>query len=592
MKLHRLFVGLISLGTLNGCSGTATVSARATATTQQIRRRPRRRDVQRVLGDATRRAAECLPPAAGSVTVTGAFLGATGEFRVAQIEPAAPIGSSVRTCVREEFENARVDPFADEHYESSRTFTPDGAVVSSTNGGASGGASEAPAATATATSVTPSTTTTNGTAASAIPTAGSVTTVGTNATTTANTTAVATATPNTTTVTPSNTGTPTTATATPANNGTAAVATNSGASTSVSSTATGIRLPGASADAGPLPSSAISNCYATIVRTNPSVGGRLHVQFEITPDGTARNVSASPLGAMTGPATLGASAARCIEQRVRAYAFPRTASGRADLVVTLTPGARGGNVSIARRAAGILATAPGMEPALAATTEPTAETRTFEQQVGDTMRARLNDVRGCYSAQLARSHDLALRTRVRFTIDAAGAVSTASSTTMLLGGDPEAGTTVAQCVEGVVRTTAFPARAGGAPLETSLPFTFSGTNTAPAPVVSAPQATGRIDPTATSAAIRQHTDEVRACYTRALRGSPQLAGRVLVSFTVDASGHVSGTRSQVTPVGGDRDSFTPVALCIEQLLQTVTLPPPIGGAAAVALPFDFSPSNP
>ncbi len=46
----------------------------------------------------------------------------------------------------------------------------------------------------------------------------------------------------------------------------------------------------------------------------------------------------------------------------------------------------------------------------------------------------------------------------------------------------------------------------------------------------------------------------------------------------------------VTPISGDRDAFDGVASCIEQVLTTLTLPPPDGGPAAVALPFDFSPN--
>ncbi|MEI8254309.1 MAG: AgmX/PglI C-terminal domain-containing protein, partial [Deltaproteobacteria bacterium] len=226
---------------------------------------------------------------------------------------------------------------------------------------------------------------------------------------------------------------------------------------------------------------------------------------------------------------------------------------------------------------------------------------TFNEQIADTVRGRVGEIRGCYQTQLARSADLQLRTHVRFTIEPAGRVPTASSTTVVLAGEPDAATAVAQCVEGIVRATAFPARTGGAALETSLPFSFSpgagvpaGGGGGPATGTPAPTraaaATGRIDAARTGAVIRANTDQVRACYTRALQVHPDLSGRVMVRFTVDTSGRVTAPSSQVTPISGDRDAFDAVATCIESVLTSLTLPPPTDGPAAVALPFDFSPN--
>jgi outer membrane biosynthesis protein TonB len=338
------------------------------------------------------------------------------------------------------------------------------------------------------------------------------------------------------------------------------------------------------------------------------VAGQMRLQFEITPDGTARNVIASPLGTPTGQAALFNNAVRCIEQRARAFAFARTASGSADLVITMTPGARGGSVAIERRTAGLTATAPGMETggtvanngsnasSEATGTPPSAA---FNQQISEAVRARVGEIRTCYQGQLASSADLTMRTRVRFTIEPGGSVPTASSTTVVTSGDADAASTVAQCVEGVVRTTSFPARPGGAATETTLPFAFSpgpataspaASSTAGTSASTAGTASGRIDPVRTATVIRENTDSIRTCYTRSLRAHPDLSGRVLVRFTVDPSGHVLNPTSQVTPLSGDRDALESVADCIEGILQSHPLPPPTGGAAAVALPFDFSPT--
>jgi hypothetical protein len=608
MMVRQAILGCVSLALAASCATTSTNQNANGQTAQQMRRRPRRRDVQRALSDAVRRAAECLPRSAPNVTVTGAFHGETGEFRVENIESETPLGTTVRTCVREEFESAHVAAFADERYESVRVFTAEGAVLAAQNG--SGALSSVAPSNATATSATSVSSappdTLSQSAGSSQPATNTSATPAT-ATTASATNAAGTAT-----------------TATPENGSSAATATNA---SNVASTATatnttaasnGAHPPVAPNDAGPLPTNVVANCYTSILRVNPAIGGRLRVRFEITADGAARNVSAYAMGTPTGPLTLFNNAARCVEQRVRGYSFAHSASGRADLVIAMTPSAHGGNVSIERRSGGLLAVAPGLEAvptdnAAAATSTATTPTQTptqpasgswndvsgtsaYNRQIAESVRARVGEIRACYQGQLTRSPELALRTRVRFTIEAAGSVPIASSTTVVTSGDADAASTVAQCVEAVVRATNFPARAGATAMETSLPFTFSpgpgtaasnATTTAPAPMP-----TGRIDPNATSMVIRQHTDQVRSCYTRALRMNPSLAGRVLVRFTVDPTGRVIAPSSQITPIAGDRAALGSVAMCIEQVLQSVPLPPPTGGPASVALPFDFTPNTP
>jgi hypothetical protein len=633
MMVRKAILGCVSLAALAGCATTSTNQNASTQATQQMRRRPRRRDVNRMLGDALRRAAECLPRSAPNVTVTGAFHGETGEFRVENIESETPLGTTVRTCVREEFEAARVDPFADPRYEAVRVFSAEGAMLAAQNG--AGHTASAAPTTANAASATP-----DATAADAVnPTAAtgvSVSAVNATAPTTSAATIatpVASATPDAGANTNVASGTPTaTTTSVTAANTTSNGAASASAAGAANAAATDSALHGAAvaSNAGPLPTSVIANCYTSILRVNPSVGGRLRLQFEITPDGSARNVSATAIGTPTGPAALFTNATRCVEQRVRTHAFARTASGHADLVVAMAPGGRGGTIGIQQHTAGLLATAPGLE-AVAGDTTPTptptpatssdagattqttttasttaswnevSGTSTYNRQIADNVRARVAEIRACYQGQLARNPDLALRTRVRFTIEPGGHVPTASSTTVVSSGDADAASAVAACVEGVVRATSFPARNGAAAMETSLPFTFSpgpgaaGANasaTATATTAPAPVATGRIDPAATSMAIRQHTDQVRACYTRALRANPSLAGRVLVRFIVDPSGRVVSPSSQITPIAGDRAAFSGVAMCIEQVLQAIPLPAPTGGAASVALPFDFTPNTP
>ena len=90
--------------------------------------------------------------------------------------------------------------------------------------------------------------------------------------------------------------------------------------------------------------------------------------------------------------------------------------------------------------------------------------------------------------------------------------------------------------------------------------------------------------------IRSRTPLLRECYTRALPNDPPLAGRVMVRFTVDPSGRVVALSSQPQVRSGNPTQMVEVGRCIEGIIQMLSLPPPVGGAAAVALPFDFGPT--
>jgi TonB family protein len=49
--------------------------------------------------------------------------------------------------------------------------------------------------------------------------------------------------------------------------------------------------------------------------------------------------------------------------------------------------------------------------------------------------------------------------------------------------------------------------------------------------------------------VRRHVTDVRVCYLHALRLRPDLAGRVVVRFTVDPAGAVSSARVESDSVG-------------------------------------------
>jgi hypothetical protein len=335
----------------------------------------------------------------------------------------------------------------------------------------------------------------------------------------------------------------------------------------------------------------------------------MRLQFTVTNDGVMQNVQIQPLGAIRGRAPVFAQAMRCIEQRVRVQAHDRNNAGYHDLVISLIP-RNTGEISIERNNVGLTSSAPGASGTTGAETHasgtatdnavPTATTTAPDgqlemSQVANVMRGRVADIRTCYQTQLTRDPQLALRLRVRFSIEQNGTVPAASSTTVVQAGDGDVAGDVAHCVEGIVRTTTFPTRTAGGTQEASLPFVFSPGSGAAAQARpgAAPvgPTTGRIDPVRVSAVIRNQTPVLRECYTRALAGDPQLAGRVVVRFVVDPYGHLTSLASQAQTQSGDPARLVAVGHCLENVMAGMELPPPTGGAAAVALPFDFGPNQ-
>src|SRR4051812_2808985 len=70
----------------------STTQGGGTQAAQGPRARPRRRAVTRALAATALRAEGCVPPTVTQgVTVTGAFIGSTGELRVARVESPQPL---------------------------------------------------------------------------------------------------------------------------------------------------------------------------------------------------------------------------------------------------------------------------------------------------------------------------------------------------------------------------------------------------------------------------------------------------------------------------------------------------------------------
>jgi hypothetical protein len=83
--------------------------------------------------------------------------------------------------------------------------------------------------------------------------------------------------------------------------------------------------------------------------------------------------------------------------------------------------------------------------------------------------------------------------------------------------------------------------------------------------------------------IRRHLNEVRFCYESELTRQPNLAGRLVVMFTIGANGQVISSALQYSTMGNAR-----VEGCLVQAVRRWEFPYPSGGGIViVSYPFDF-----
>ena len=87
--------------------------------------------------------------------------------------------------------------------------------------------------------------------------------------------------------------------------------------------------------------------------------------------------------------------------------------------------------------------------------------------------------------------------------------------------------------------------------------------------------------------IRGHINEVKDCYERALAKDPALFGRVMVQFTIAASGDVIASVLQSSTIGDES-----VESCTVAAVRRWQFPKPIGGGIViVSYPFVFTPQG-
>lgn len=87
--------------------------------------------------------------------------------------------------------------------------------------------------------------------------------------------------------------------------------------------------------------------------------------------------------------------------------------------------------------------------------------------------------------------------------------------------------------------------------------------------------------------VSQHRDEIRRCYEQALRAQPNLAGRVVVGWTVLPDGRTAEVSVEEDGLGDE-----PVAKCLLAAVRRWRFPKPEGGAAiTVRYPWVFKPAQ-
>ena len=87
--------------------------------------------------------------------------------------------------------------------------------------------------------------------------------------------------------------------------------------------------------------------------------------------------------------------------------------------------------------------------------------------------------------------------------------------------------------------------------------------------------------------IRRHVNEVRYCYEQELTKKPDLGGRIMVQFTIAASGQVIASVLQNSTMGNAR-----VENCTVQAVRRWEFPKPLGGGIViVSYPFVLTPNG-
>jgi metallo-beta-lactamase class B len=98
---------------------------------------------------------------------------------------------------------------------------------------------------------------------------------------------------------------------------------------------------------------------------------------------------------------------------------------------------------------------------------------------------------------------------------------------------------------------------------------------------------GNLDKEIIRRIIRSHIQQVKDCYEQELTTKPTLGGRIMVQFTIAASGQVIASVLLSSTMGNGR-----VETCTVQAVRHWQFPKPRGGIVIVSYPFVLTPSTP
>ncbi len=94
---------------------------------------------------------------------------------------------------------------------------------------------------------------------------------------------------------------------------------------------------------------------------------------------------------------------------------------------------------------------------------------------------------------------------------------------------------------------------------------------------------GSLDSSAIASVVKQKLSGIKYCYEKELKNNPNLAGKVVVNFTIGADGSVTNYR-----VDNSTLNNTNVEQCILRMVRRWKFPAPAGGSVNVSYPFIFT----
>jgi TonB family protein len=97
---------------------------------------------------------------------------------------------------------------------------------------------------------------------------------------------------------------------------------------------------------------------------------------------------------------------------------------------------------------------------------------------------------------------------------------------------------------------------------------------------------GSLDPNVVANTIRSRKGAVIACYEKALKRNPSLAGKITLRFTISAIGKVTAADIDSNSLGDDE-----VGSCMTTIVKTWRFPAPAGGEVQFSYPFIFQASK-